>query len=152
MERILQRKIIDKETGCWNWTGGCNTKGYGQVRHNGTQSKVHRLAYQHYLGLIPEGYFVCHKCDNPKCFNPDHLFIGTALDNNRDRELKGRGVMHGVVLLKGASHMKSKLTEAEILEIRSIGSKMNMSETARQFGVSKQAIRSILHKQTWKHI
>lgn len=83
-----KKKIAD--SGCWEWTGSTVPRGYGQIYFAGIKGRVHRVAYAAYVGPIPKGMGVCHKCDNPKCFNPEHLFVGTQTDNNRDKALKGR--------------------------------------------------------------
>lgn len=77
-------------TACWPWMAGKNDNGYGRLRFKGRTTYAHRAAYELAVGVIPEGMFVCHTCDNPPCVNPGHLFVGTALDNNRDRIAKGR--------------------------------------------------------------
>lgn len=96
------RYVIPCE-GCWVWTGSADTKGYGMLGTpdytrprfaNGKPryrfDRAHRLSYQIHFGPIPDGVFVCHTCDNPSCVNPAHLFLGTILDNNRDKTAKGR--------------------------------------------------------------
>jgi hypothetical protein len=80
------------ETGCWEWTGALNNKGYGKLCVNGKQIFAHRASYALHVGPIPPGSVICHLCDNPRCVNPDHLFAGTMLDNTRDMIAKGRAV------------------------------------------------------------
>lgn len=75
---------------CWPWTGSKLKTGYGQLRENGKMIRAHRVSWELSRGPIPEGMNVCHHCDNPPCCNPDHLFIGTHLDNTRDKMHKGR--------------------------------------------------------------
>ena len=76
-------------SGCWNWTGSVDSKGYGSIK-DGVTSRAHRVAWKLYKGKIPEGIFVLHTCDNRKCVNPNHLFLGTSKDNVRDMMDKGR--------------------------------------------------------------
>lgn len=89
---VAQNYIPVPECGCWIWLGARDQYGYGKLGSHGRHMlSAHRLFYTFYKGEIPEGMSVCHKCDTPPCVNPDHLFLGTPLDNARDRERKGRG-------------------------------------------------------------
>ena len=90
LDEKLSRYKIDENTGCWEWTYGISSKGYGFFHHLGRKHYAHRAAYSHFVGPIPEGLMVLHKCDNRKCMNPFHLFIGTAQDNSDDMVAKGR--------------------------------------------------------------
>jgi len=89
MERISQHTIY-RDNGCWEFHGHWNNKGYGQVEYQGRLQLVHRIAFKLMKGRIPKGKFVLHNCDNSKCYNPDHLFIGTQADNMADMRAKGR--------------------------------------------------------------
>lgn len=83
---------VNKTSSCWLWTGALTGNGYGSFRFNGKTCSAHRFSYIHFNGEIPEGMIICHKCDTPSCVNPEHLQIGTHLDNNRDCIAKGRFV------------------------------------------------------------
>lgn len=90
VDRFLA-KTVQAENGCIEWTGCIMTNGYGAIQANGEKRGAHRVAYELFVGEIPCGMFVCHKCDNKRCVNPEHLFVGSAKDNAQDRAKKGRG-------------------------------------------------------------
>ena len=88
---LIENSTVDEETGCWEWNLGYNGSGYGCAKRNElTGRSSHRLSYCAFIGDIPDGMFVCHHCDNPKCINPKHLFVGTHIDNMHDMARKGR--------------------------------------------------------------
>ena len=124
-------------------------KGYAQIRVGPSGQKsntyVHRLVWEECFGPIPEGMFVCHKCDNPPCVNPEHLFLGTAKDNVVDMDKKGRRANR-----KGELHPLAKLTEDQVKEIRD--STESGAALARRFGVHKATIYDIRHKRKWRHL
>ena len=97
---------VDRSGDCWNWTGALISTGYGHlsvgVGETKTQVLAHRLSYVWRYGPIPDGFYVCHRCDNPKCVRPEHLFLGNQTDNMRDMAAKGRHVSHW----RGITHCK----------------------------------------------
>lgn len=135
-DRLLENREIDQVTGCWNWTGETNDFGYGRINIKGKKIVVHRVAYEEFAEPIPEGVFLCHKCDNPKCFNPYHVFFGTHKDNMRDRDVKGRAA--------------KKLTEKDVREI--LSSELIDAQLARNYGVNQATIHAIKNGHTWKHV
>lgn len=89
-QRLLEKIEINPVSGCWEFTGFKNKKGYGSIWHVENMDEAHRVSYTVFVAPIPEGIFVLHRCDNPPCINPEHLFLGTHLDNMADMRAKGR--------------------------------------------------------------
>lgn len=133
---------------CWLWIGHVASDGYGVVRYARKAIGAHRRHWELVNGEIPKGLRVLHKCDNRRCVNPEHLFIGTDLDNIRDRDSKGRQV-------RGERSHLSKLTDEKVLEIRriyAVRGKSAMSGLAKRFGVTVSQIRWIVNRWCWKHV
>lgn len=139
--------IPEDENDCWEWTGRKNYKGYGVMKINSRNVQVHRFSYEiHSKAEIPAGLLACHKCDNPVCVNPSHIFIGTVLDNNLDRDRKGRKAV-------GERNGRSRLTESDIRKIKYlINSGVSDSEIARRVNLWSSTIRAIRVGITWSHI
>ena len=141
------------DAGCWEWTASKTRLGYGQFKVGGRKGKMlkaHRVSYDLYRGEIGD-LCVLHRCDNRACVRPDHLFLGTQLDNMSDREAKGRG---GQKLRRGEGNGRAKLTCEQVLAIRNrhaVGD-VSMTRMADEFGVSKTHISHILHRKTWIHL
>lgn len=131
--------------GCWLWTGCKNKAGYGRFNYNGKILNAQRASYLLFVEEIPEGYQVCHECDNPSCVNPDHLFIGTIADNMRDRDEKGR-----MADKRGKLNGRSVLTEKQVLFIRNDTRSGNI--IAKEYGVARSTINRIRKKKTWSHL
>ncbi len=122
--------------------------GYGQMYQNERAIAAHRFSFKKAFGIenLRRDQFICHKCDNPKCVNPEHLFLGTAADNMRDKAQKGRC---NVPL--GIAHGRAKLTNENVLEIRN--SPLKAQELSEKFGVHPQHIRLIRRrKRVWNHV
>lgn len=137
--------------GCWQWLAGKDKDGYGNLAlpgRRGGSIRAHRFSWVLHYGSIPEGMLVLHKCDNPSCVNPVHLFLGTYHDNYHDMKTKKRWRPGGC--RPGEDHPLAKLCEKDVKRIRS--SKLSGPELARQLGVRKQTISSVRRKETWKHI
>lgn len=144
IERLRSKVVEDPATGCWNRRGrrGCDRWGYWKIQvRPGVIDRAHRVAYALANGPVPNGMMVCHRCDNPCCANPAHLFLGTALDNVRDMASKGRARRVG---LPGELNPQAKLTDSQVAEVRALfaagGTKRGI---ARRFGVSPWLIHKI---------
>ena len=132
-------------SGCWVWTRSTAGKGYGQIWVNGRIEYVHRVSYEVFVGRIPHGLLVCHKCDNPPCANPDHLFVGTHKDNYRDSVNKNRHTPP-----KGEEHWCRRLSDDVVRTIRN--SNDTCKKLARRFGVSERTVRGVINGETLKHV
>jgi len=143
----LSDRLVEVESGCWEFIGGRTGAGYGAVSLSHTkQIGAHILAYELEKGPIPSGMFVCHSCDNPPCCNPEHLFLGTYQDNKDDEVAKGRYV-HGI------KHGMAILSEQDVIHIRTLlDDGYTQAEIGRMYNVTRQAIFRIKNKLTWRHM
>lgn len=166
------------DSACWIWIGGSITEfGYGgfSVAHKKYMS-AHRFSWQLHYGAIPNGLFVLHRCDNPSCANPEHLWLGTQADNMADKMAKGRfrngaythpeqyrrgknhhNSLRPERLARGESHANAKLSKAQVLEIRqrydSAPKKWGLlPKLAAEYGVHLSNIFLIVKRKNWKHI
>ncbi len=144
----------DPETGCIEWKYGKHTHGYGRYRIGKKMETTHRMSYQF---ANPDEDIseleVCHKCDNPPCCNPDHLFSGTHADNMNDMEHKGRSNKPGPVSPpKGEKHHNVKLSKEDILDIRRLYSdtELTLKNLGDRYGVCFQQISRIVNNKQWK--
>lgn len=140
----------DCSGGCWEWTGRLLASGYGaldlKIDGKWKGCRAHKISYQLTFGHYSPQLELCHKCDNKKCVNPDHLFLGTHADNMRDSSRKLR-------LRHGSAHPSSKLDDTSVRLIRfllSLGNKCN--HVAQWFDVTPPAIQDIRRGKTWKHV
>jgi hypothetical protein len=136
-------KIADN--GCMEWTGSTISDGYGMMKVSGKSMLAHRFSYTQAFGEIPEGQLVLHRCDNPSCVNPDHLFLGTDQDNVSDMFAKGRGRK-----AKGSGHGRTNLTEDQVRSIRADPRKLR--DIAADYGLGKSAVGYIKSRVNWGHI
>lgn len=159
---------VDKSGECWEFVSPRMNTGYGLFSVKTERILAHRFAWIITNGTIPDGFDVCHHCDNRPCVRPDHLFVGTRSDNLRDMvskgrqnfqkhpELRARGERNGNYTHPesrphGESQGLSKLTEQQVIEIRQLEG-ISQKEIARRYGVSKHAIYCIQKRLTWRHV
>ncbi|HXI19336.1 MAG TPA: HNH endonuclease [Chloroflexota bacterium] len=144
IDRLLRRTdLLIANEGCWEWVGAKNSKGYGSINSGGGSTSTHRLAYQEFVGPIPDDLCVLHKCDNPPCWRPSHLFVGTRLDNAKDRDLKGRFRSTPV---RGERHHTSKTTDAQVVEAkRRVASGERQASVAKSLGVARPTVHMWVH-------
>ena len=145
-DRFLS-KVSKSESGCWEWTGNIAGGGYGYIHAEGKLKRAHRVSHELFVGPIPEGLNVLHTCDNRKCVNPAHLFVGTQKDNLLDCYNKGRRPWEHLLQEKQTIREKShnaKQTANDVLLIRSSKLKLTARDLARTFGVSNGVINSII--------
>lgn len=140
---IVLSRIERRENGCWEWQGPRNNCGYGQVwvmvgnKQRGLL--VHRVMWEHAHGAIPHGLLVCHTCDNRRCCNPEHMFLGTSKDNSQDMVKKNRHISE-----------RRKITFEMAQAIRTLADKFPQRELAERFGVGRQSISLILSGKIYR--
>lgn len=149
--------------GCWPWRGTVGAHGYGLISAESRRSlRAHRVSWQLHHGPIPAGLFVCHRCDNPGCVNPAHLFLGTAADNTRDMMRKGRGYVQRPdyrerlrsVSVRGERVNTARLTADQVREIRRRYAAGGISQTALadEYGVTQTQVSQIVSRKSWRHV
>jgi hypothetical protein len=144
-DRIEDKISPEPNSGCWCWLGGVDKDNYGRAWDSRLQrdAKAHRLVYELLVGPIPADRQLCHTCDNPYCVNPEHMFVGTNLENCEDCKAKGRNNV-------GVRHGSSKLSEAEVISIRA--SSDPARKLAAEMGISLATIYHIRSRRVWKHL
>lgn len=133
---------------CWPWTTGRFRHGYGMFSVRTFPLQAHRIAWILTSGLIPPGLCVCHRCDNPQCCNPSHLWLGTNAENTQDRSSKGRDGS-----CPGERNSQSKVTTVDVPIIRNrVRSGERLASVAADYGITKEAVWAISSRRTWKHV
>lgn len=153
---------MPETTTCIEWTGGKAGNGYGVTSRDGRQVYVHRVAYMERYGPIPDGHVVAHKCDNPACYNPDHLFACTQAENLADMRAKGRaatGARHGTKTrpertARGERVASAKLTAKQVMAIRAeyAAPDVSLAGIAKRYGIAFQTVHKIVKRHAWKHL
>ena len=154
---ILDRlfRYIKKTDTCWEWIGAKNYNGYGVLRVYGRNLMAHRLMWIEHNGPIPEDMCACHRCNNPSCVNPNHMFLGTHSENMKDAYKKGRkGTSWKFIKssAKGEQHWNCKLDDQKVMEIRELSPILSTKVLAARFGVTPKSIQNIVARRTWRHV
>lgn len=162
---------VNKSDECWIWLGSTNGKGYGFMRVGKKSVGVHRIVYELVHGHIPEGMLVLHRCDNPTCCRPEHLFLGTYSDNGIDMTAKGRNIVqthperlarglrngahtHPDKRRRGELNGRAILGADRVAEARNLYAtgKYKLKDLADKFGMSVSGIHHAIHGKNWKHL
>jgi hypothetical protein len=162
---------VNKTDTCWLWTGYVQAYGYGTLIIDKRMQMAHRVSYEMAYGPILPGLFCLHHCDTPACVRPDHLFLGTQGDNMRDMVSKNRHFavthperqargdqsgprLHPERMARGEQHVRAKLTEAQVREIRQLHAtgQWSYGRLCIHFGVHKTTIALIIQRKNWKHL
>jgi hypothetical protein len=147
--RLANGTTINESTGCWEWQRHRNNYGYGKLTVAGRGVYAHRLAYELCNSPIPGGMDLLHRCDNPRCINPDHLSVGTRSDNMKDCSRKGRARIP-MPVLRGTANGAAKLSETDVVAIRRLlAKKWTQQAIADRFGVPQSQISNIKRGRGW---
>lgn len=137
--------VSRQSDGCWEWALGRKEDGYGRTLWHGRLTYAHRIAWELTYGPVPDGLCVLHRCDNPACCNPTHLWLGSRADNNHDRDIKGRQPPP-----KGDMNGRAVLSRADVAEIRQRHTDgTTQSALAQMFCISRRQIQRIVRNESW---
>lgn len=151
VEQRMARQTRKMANGCWEWKGGIDADGYGRIRatlFDIPYKKAHRVAWVlENKRPIPKDMVVCHSCDNPRCVNPAHLWLGSQEENQLDKISKGR---HLIDVMRGEVHVDAKLTEVQVRAI--LADARPYAEIGHEYGIAASTVGSIKNRTSWAHI
>lgn len=152
IDRIRDGSTHNEDSKCVEWNRHCNADGYGMLWLNGKSERTHRASWIAHKGEIPKGMHVLHKCDNRKCVNQDHLFLGTHADNMADKVKKSRQARPAGK--RGEAHYKTTLTNDDVVDMRIMLCNESTSYRAMAllYDVSPMTVCNIKNRNTWTHI
>lgn len=139
-QRFDDSYIPEPNSGCWLWEKSLSIDGYGKIWVKNQMRSANRVSFERYKHKLTNNEYALHKCDNPSCVNPDHLFCGSKSDNNKDRMNKGRSS-------RGCKHHQSKLSNQEVLGI--FNDTRRIIDIAISYNISQSTICDIKAKRTW---
>lgn len=151
-DRFWEKVNIKTELECWEWEGSKYYNGYGQFYKAPMKIVAHRMSYELTYGEIRnKKLLVCHKCDNRGCVNPNHLFLGTFIDNFIDMDNKNRRVIGDT---RGEKNGRAKLTVDDVLKIRKsyIRGQISAKKLGEKYGIAESTCLRIINNQGWKHV
>jgi hypothetical protein len=145
-EKFWSKVTLSGSNDCWLWIGDKDPDGYGRIRSGTTRIRAHRVSYELFIGAIDKNLVICHKCDNPSCVNPKHLWMGTTQENTSDMVSKERHAY-------GERNGQSKLTKKQVDEIKKIygTGQYTLKEIGKIFGVTYAMVHLIVKNKNWKH-
>lgn len=146
VERFESKYTPEPNSGCWLWTASVTSWGYGRFPHDG-EKRAHRVSYKFAYGSIPSGALICHRCDQPACVNPRHLFAGTHADNMNDKQKKKRGNQPS-----GRSHAKWIPDEKRDAIRKDVEAGIKIKHVAEMFGIAEFTVRNIVNRVYEKKI
>lgn len=148
IDRFMAKVGPEGESGCWEWTARKTPQGYGRFFFNGRNALSNRVAWELFVGPIPSGLHVLHRCDNPACVNPRHLWLGTNADNVADKVRKGR-----TQASRGEENPRARLSRDDVIAIRRrYGAGVSSKELSAEYQVARNYIPMIAARKVWRHV
>lgn len=148
MKRFWSKVEVRGMDECWTWVANTTPTGYGMFWFKGKMRRAHRVAWILTNGPIPDGLCVCHRCDNPGCMNPQHLFLATQEGNIQDRVQKGRSARP-----RGEEINTAKITAKQAVEIRRRTDEGEVpARIAEDYPISRRMVAAIKNRENWRHV